>query len=35
MRWPACFAEHQGRRVRCEFTRDAVWNLEDVTRPAG
>jgi hypothetical protein len=25
--------EHQGRLVRCEFTRDAVWNLEDVTGP--
>ncbi len=26
-------AEHQGRRVRCQFTRDAVWDLEDLTDP--
>jgi hypothetical protein len=26
-------AEHQGRRVRCEFTRDAVWDLKDLTDP--
>jgi hypothetical protein len=24
---------HQGERVRCEFTRDPVWNLEDVPDP--
>ncbi len=26
-------SEHRGRRVRCQFTREAVWDLEDLTDP--